>query len=33
MVIEGFIEEELMAKIDTMERCFMESFDPFFEKA
>lgn len=32
MVIEGFIEEELLAKIDTLERCFIQSFTQFDEK-
>ena len=26
MVIDGFIEDELLAKIDIMERCYMQSF-------
>ena len=30
-VIEGFIDEELFAKIDVMERCYMQSFTPFPE--
>ena len=28
MVIEGFIEEELIKKLDVLERCFTESFTP-----
>lgn len=29
IVIDGFIEEELLAKIDVLEACFDQSFTPF----